>query len=156
MVEAFRNGRLPTNDQIDKTLRYFLDHSPVDVHKLSPEGRSFVQDAKDIIETARLMVQQKNADELLQNFIWHTRAIDSQKLKTNGLNEALPTESLKSDADKGNSPRSTVLHIHLLNFSGSCTAPSYPPFYHPHQLGGSKTTLRYLSHRCRSPLQRSY
>ena len=106
VVEAFRNGRLPTNDQIDKTLRYFLDHSPVDVHKLSPEGRSFVQDAKDIIETARLMVQQKNADELLQNFIWHTRAIDSQKLKTNGLNEALPTESLKSDADKGN----TTLH----------------------------------------------
>ena len=63
VVEAFRNGRLPTNDQIDKTLRYILDHSPVDVHKLSPEGRNFVQDAKDILETARLMVRQKNADE---------------------------------------------------------------------------------------------
>ena len=101
VVEAFRNGRLPTNDQIDKTLRYILDHSPVDVHKLSPEGRNFVQDAKDILETARLMVRQKNADELLQNFIWHTRAVDSQKLKTNGLNDALPTENLKSDTDKG-------------------------------------------------------
>ena len=101
VVEAFRNGRLPTNDQIDKTLRYILDHSPVDIHKLSPEGRNFVQDAKDIIETARLMVREKNNDELLQNFIWHTRAVDSQKLKTNGLNGAIPTEGLKSDTDKG-------------------------------------------------------
>lgn len=108
VVEAFRNGRLPTNGQIDKTLKYILDHSPVDVHELSPEGRKFVQDAKDIIGTARVMVHEKNNDELLQNFIWHTRAIDSQKLKTNGFNEALPTESLKSDADKGNTtvPRS--------------------------------------------------
>ena len=102
VVEAFRNGRLPTNDQIDKTLRYILDHSPVDVQKLSPEGRNFVQDTKDILETARLMVHQKNADQLLQNFIWHTRALDSQKLKTNGSNEALPVESLKSDTDQGN------------------------------------------------------
>lgn len=101
-MEAFRNGRLPTNNQIDKTLQYILDHSPVDVHKLSPEGRKFVQDAKDIIETARLMVHQKNADELLQNFIWHTRAVDSQKLRTNGLNDALHAESLKSDTDQGN------------------------------------------------------
>ena len=102
MVEAFRNGRLPTNAQIDKTLQYILDHSPVDVHKLSPEGKNLVQDIKDILETSRLMVHQKNADQLLQNFIWHTRAVDSQKLKTNGLNEAPPDESLKSDTDQGN------------------------------------------------------
>jgi Family of unknown function (DUF5923) len=55
-VGAFRNDRLPTKNQIDKTLRYILDHSPVDVHKLSPEGRNFIQDAKDILETACVMV----------------------------------------------------------------------------------------------------
>jgi hypothetical protein len=155
VIEAFRDGRLPTNVQIDKTLRYILDHSPVDVHKLSPEGRKFVQNAKDIIETARLMVHQKNADELLQNFIWHTRTVDSQKLKTNGLSDAVPIESLKSDADKG---ITTVpgLSYHLLNFSVRRTAPSHPPFHYSHQLGSPKTTLRYLSHRCRYPLQRSY
>ncbi|KAF8812610.1 hypothetical protein BYT27DRAFT_7207628, partial [Phlegmacium glaucopus] len=85
-IEAFRNGHLPTNTQIDKALQYILDHSPVDVHKLSPEGRKLVQ---DIIGTARTMVQEKNADQLLQNFIWHTRKVDSQKLKHNGLNETL-------------------------------------------------------------------
>ena len=155
MVEAFRNGRLPTNNQIDKTLQYILDHSPVDVHKLSPEGRKFVQDAKDIIETARLMVHQKNADELLQNFIWHTRAVDSQKLRTNGLNDSLPVESLKSDTDQGNAIVH-VFQITFINFSRSRPAPSHPPFYYPHQLGSPKTTLRFLGHRSRSPLQRSY
>ncbi|KAF8813294.1 hypothetical protein BYT27DRAFT_7239437 [Phlegmacium glaucopus] len=85
-IEAFRNGHLPTNTQIDKALQYILDHCPVDVHKLSPEGRKLVQ---DIIGTARTMVQEKNADQLLQNFIWHTREVDSQKLKHNGLNETL-------------------------------------------------------------------
>ena len=102
MVEAFRNCRLPTNDQIDKTLQYILDHSPVDVHKLSPEGRKLVQDTKDIIGTARMMVQEKNADQLLQNFIWHTRVVDPPNFKTNGLKEGLPGESLRSDSDKGN------------------------------------------------------
>lgn len=102
VVEAFRNGRLPTNDQIDKTLQYILDHYPIDLHKLSPEGRHLVQNTQDIIGTARLMVQQKNADDLLQSFLWHTRAVESSKLKTNDLNEALPNETLKSDVDQGN------------------------------------------------------
>ena len=57
-----------------------------------------MQDAKDILETTRLMVRQKNADELLQYFLWHTGAVDSQKLKTDGINDALP-DGLKSDSE---------------------------------------------------------
>jgi hypothetical protein len=115
VLEAFRNGRLPTNDQIDKTLQYILDHSPIDVHKLSPEGRSLVQDTQDIIGTARLIVQQKNADQLLQRFLWHTGAVDSQRLKPNGLNEALPIETLKSDSDQAVRHLRTLLSIILTN-----------------------------------------
>ncbi|KAF8805918.1 hypothetical protein BYT27DRAFT_7191832 [Phlegmacium glaucopus] len=115
VVEAFRNGRLPTNTQIDKALQYILDHSPVDVHKLSPEGRKLVQDTKDIIGTARVVVQEKNADQLLQNFIWHTREVDSQKLKYNGLNEGLPVESSKSDSEKAVQHLRTLLSIILTN-----------------------------------------
>ena len=73
MIQAFRNGRLPSNQQIDETLKYVLDHSPVDQTKLSPEGRKLVQDTRDIIDTARLIVVEKNKDELFQNFFWHTK-----------------------------------------------------------------------------------
>ena len=53
VIQAFRSGRMPTNAQIDETLSYVRDHPPVDVSKLSPEGRKLTEDARDIIETVR-------------------------------------------------------------------------------------------------------
>ncbi|TDL17145.1 hypothetical protein BD410DRAFT_682420, partial [Rickenella mellea] len=73
VIKAFLQGRMPDNQQIDQTLAYVRDHSPIHVNKLSPEGKKFIQDLRDIVETARLMVAEKNADELFRNFIWHTR-----------------------------------------------------------------------------------
>jgi exopolyphosphatase/pppGpp-phosphohydrolase len=58
---------MPDNKQIDETLLYVKNTSPVEIEKLSPDGRKLIQDARDIVETARLMVQEKNADELFQN-----------------------------------------------------------------------------------------
>lgn len=77
VISALRDGRTPSNAQIDSTLAYALAHSPVDVAKLSPDGQRLIVDARDIIETARLIVVKKNADELFQNFLWHTRAVDA-------------------------------------------------------------------------------
>lgn len=73
VLNAFRESRMPSNEQIDSTLKYVLSHSPVPETELSSEGRKLISDTRDIIETARLMVKEKNADELFQNFIWHTR-----------------------------------------------------------------------------------
>jgi hypothetical protein len=39
----------------------------VEIDKLSPNGRKLIQDAHDIIETARMMMQDKNTDELPQS-----------------------------------------------------------------------------------------
>jgi hypothetical protein len=80
-IEAFRIGRMPSNEQIDCALQYVLDHSLVDTSKLSSEGKKLSQDTRDIIETAREMVRQKNADELFQQFIWHTREVDREGMK---------------------------------------------------------------------------
>ncbi|TFK35771.1 hypothetical protein BDQ12DRAFT_307288 [Crucibulum laeve] len=102
VIEAFRQGRLPSNAQIDETLQYALSHSPVTVDKLSPDGKKLIQDTQYIIETARQMVQEKNADELLQNFIWHTRdtgdAFADRDLK-GGLKDASPVDQDKARED---------------------------------------------------------
>ncbi|KAG9310445.1 hypothetical protein JVU11DRAFT_9586 [Chiua virens] len=82
VIEALRQGRMPNNTQIDKALSYLRHAEPVAVNKLSPDGRKLIQDCRDIIETARLIVKSKNADELFQNFIWHTREIDSESVIT--------------------------------------------------------------------------
>ncbi|KDR71966.1 hypothetical protein GALMADRAFT_253273 [Galerina marginata CBS 339.88] len=112
VIDAFRKGKLPSNAQIDRTLQHVLDHSPVDVNKLSPEGRKLVQDTREIISTARTIVQEKNGDELFQNFVWHTRDVDVDHFKqaSGELNEKLPVDSTKAQED-GNE---AVKHLRTL------------------------------------------
>ncbi|KIM83645.1 hypothetical protein PILCRDRAFT_69340, partial [Piloderma croceum F 1598] len=98
VIEAFRQVRMPDNKQIDETLLYVKNTSPVDIDQLSPDGRKLIQDARDIIETARLMVQEKNADELFQNFVWHTRDVDVSHAKKDP-NEVLPVDKDKAKDD---------------------------------------------------------
>ena len=102
VIEAFRNGRLPDNAQIDETLQYIGSHSPVDIHQLSPDGQKLIADARDIIETARLIVKEKNADELFQNFVWHTEGTDFSKAKVD-TDAATPVSKgqVKQDGRQG-------------------------------------------------------
>jgi hypothetical protein len=119
---------MPDNKQIDETLKYVIDHSPVDTSKLSPEGQQLIQDARDIIETARLMVAEKNADELFQNFVCHTRAAEWDNAKKDP-NELLPVDKQKAndDAKLGlliycSQLYCRILHYHIAN---SCPTPSH-------------------------------
>jgi hypothetical protein len=95
VIEAFHQGRMPDNKQIDETLKYIIDHSP---SKLSHDGQQLVQDTRDIIEAARVIVAEKNADELFQNFVWHTRDVDLENMKKD-LNEVLPVDQKKANVD---------------------------------------------------------
>lgn len=95
MIQAFRQGRMPDNTQINSALSYLRDHAgPVDVQKLSPDGQKLIHDCREIVETARLIVKQKNADELFQSFVWHTRDADA------GTAEAVGEEAPEVDRDK--------------------------------------------------------
>jgi hypothetical protein len=115
-IQAFRDGRLPDNAQIDHTLKYVLNHSIFDLDKLSPEGRKLVQDCKDIIETARIIVKDKNSDELFQNFIWHTRQVDADKLKRD-QKDVLPENQPDTATDKDQAVHHlrTLLNLILTN-----------------------------------------
>ncbi|KAG8928965.1 hypothetical protein FRC02_006163 [Tulasnella sp. 418] len=115
VIEAFRAGKMPDNQQIDETLRYVEEHSPVEIKKLSPDGRRLIQDAKDIIETARLIVKHKNADELFQNFVAHTNDTNFQKAKVGS--EAIPVdkEDVKKDGRQAVEHLRTLLTLVLTN-----------------------------------------
>ncbi|KIM74590.1 hypothetical protein PILCRDRAFT_14356 [Piloderma croceum F 1598] len=95
VIEAFRQGCMPDNKQIDETLLYVKDTSTVEIDKLSPNGRKLIQDAHDIVETTWLMVQEKNADEL---FVWHTRDVDVSQM-TKDPDEVLPVDKSKTKDD---------------------------------------------------------
>jgi hypothetical protein len=75
----------------------------VTLEKLSAEGRKLVQDTRDIIDTASLLVEEKNADELFQAFVWHTRTLELDTLKPGDLGEGVDVnqEKLKKDGEQG-------------------------------------------------------
>ncbi|KAG1792741.1 uncharacterized protein HD556DRAFT_1377609 [Suillus plorans] len=115
VIEAFRQGRMPDNHQIDETLQYLLKSSPVDESKLSQDGRKLVQDSREIIETARIIVNEKNADELFQNFIWNTRDVSLDSVKTDP--SAVAPDHPKIDEDRQTAVRHlrTILSLILTN-----------------------------------------
>ncbi|MBW0513033.1 hypothetical protein O181_052748 [Austropuccinia psidii MF-1] len=78
IIQAFRLGKYPSNKQIDDSLNYTLNHSPIDTSKLSSDGKQLIQDFKQIIKTLQVIVKKNNVDELMQNFLFHTRHVDSE------------------------------------------------------------------------------
>lgn len=116
VIEAFKASRMPSNEQIDGTLKYVLNHSPVPENELSSEGKKLINDTRDIIETARLIVKEKNADELFQNFVWHTRDTSLDKAKKDP-NEVIPVDKdkAKSDGQQAVAHLRTLLSLILTN-----------------------------------------
>lgn len=102
VIEAFRNGKMPDNRQIDETLAYVGQHSFIDIKQLSPDGQKLISDSRDIVETARLIVKNKNADELFQNFVYHTSGTDFNKAKVD-TDAATPitTDQAQKDGQQG-------------------------------------------------------
>jgi hypothetical protein len=147
---------MPDNKQIDETLQYVKNTSPVEIDQLSSDGRKLIQDVRDIIETARLIVQEKNADELLQNFVWHTRDVDITEAKKDP-NEVLPVdgEKAKDDGQTGafsrfffdyiivclliNSSRMQLLNIFARSSLSSSPIPKFANFS-PISLSSAETS----------------
>ncbi|WWC93737.1 hypothetical protein V866_000573 [Kwoniella sp. B9012] len=114
VVEAFRDGRLPDNHQIDKALSYAVSHSPVETQKLSPEGRELIEDFRDIIETARAIVAEKNADELFQNAVWASYSGDASRAKQSGV-VPVSKDDAKADANQAAAHLRVLITLFLTN-----------------------------------------
>ncbi|KAI0744977.1 hypothetical protein C8Q76DRAFT_764414 [Earliella scabrosa] len=113
---AMKESRLPTNDQIDAILAHFSDHTLSNPDRLSPDGQKLVQDTADIFDTLRALVREKNADEVLQNFVWHTRDVNYDGAKKDP-NEVLPVEGekVKNDGQQAVQHLRTLLSLVFTN-----------------------------------------
>ncbi|KAH6911282.1 hypothetical protein BKA70DRAFT_1220304 [Coprinopsis sp. MPI-PUGE-AT-0042] len=119
VIQAFRQGRMPSNTQIDQTLDFVLKHEPVPTKQLSHDGQKLVQDIRDIIHTAKLMVSEKNADELFQNFVWHTQGASEEVNVQSIVGEAKGTvpdaEKAKKDGEDAVKHLRTLMTLVLTN-----------------------------------------
>jgi hypothetical protein len=61
--------------------------------KLSAEGQGLVQDFREVVEQAKILLLTKNEGDLLQDFIWQTQQLD-------GGNASTPNAPLSKDEAK--------------------------------------------------------
>ena len=86
IYQAFANGKVPSNQQIDVALNSFLQSRALasPSKKLSSEGQGLVADVKEVIVQAKNLLLSKNEGELLQDFIWETQHLDGGNAKLPG------------------------------------------------------------------------
>jgi len=86
IINAFQNGKVPSNDQIDVALNSFLESKALSSpsEKLSPEGRTLVADVKNLVKQAKHLLLSKNDGNLLQDFIWQTQQFDPKAVSVPG------------------------------------------------------------------------
>ncbi|KKY23932.1 hypothetical protein UCRPC4_g02745 [Phaeomoniella chlamydospora] len=78
IYEAFSNGKVPSNKQIDVALNSFIESPALSQpsKKLSEEGRALLADVKDVVEKAKILLLTKNEGNVLQDFIWQCQKLD--------------------------------------------------------------------------------
>ncbi|KAF2762590.1 hypothetical protein EJ05DRAFT_506299 [Pseudovirgaria hyperparasitica] len=86
IYSAFANGKAPSNKQIDIALNSFLASKPISApsKKLSPEGQKLVEDFRDVVTKAKLLLLTKNSGNVLQDFIWQTQQLGEVDVKAPG------------------------------------------------------------------------
>ncbi|TDL17822.1 hypothetical protein BD410DRAFT_793854 [Rickenella mellea] len=112
VIQAFRNGRMPDNAQVDEILVYLQHHSLVDESKLSPEGKKLADDLRSIGETARQLVKEKNGDEVLQQFFYHT---SGAQLHPKPVDAPISEQEARKDGQEALQHLRTLLQLLLTN-----------------------------------------
>ncbi|KAF3388708.1 hypothetical protein F1880_004178 [Penicillium rolfsii] len=97
---TFKNSKLPSNKQCDVALNSALASKALSSpsNELSSEGKVLIQDLRNVIEQAKLLLLTKNEGELLQEFIWQAQQISANDVQ--GPNVPLSKETGQQDANK--------------------------------------------------------
>ncbi|KAK5119027.1 hypothetical protein LTR62_000238 [Meristemomyces frigidus] len=84
IYEAFANGKVPSNKQIDVAMNSALEWNELrsPSKKLSTEGQQLVGDLRRVIEESKILLLSKNEGNLLQDFIWQTQNIGAGNAST--------------------------------------------------------------------------
>ncbi|KIY66782.1 hypothetical protein CYLTODRAFT_444462 [Cylindrobasidium torrendii FP15055 ss-10] len=118
-INAIRDSRLPSNKQLDAWLDYAITHPPLDISDLSKDGQGLVHDVQDILKTLRSLIQEKNGDELIQEWIWGTRVVDGQTfaggVKGKGAETIPDKDKVKEDASTASQHVRSLVHLVLTN-----------------------------------------
>ncbi|CAO3663849.1 unnamed protein product [Rhizopus stolonifer] len=78
-LSSVKQGRLPTNQQINACIGKFLNSRVIRSQTISEDGQLILKDIQDLLVAVQKALFIKNSDELFQSMIYHTKnARDSQ------------------------------------------------------------------------------
>ncbi|KAI8645155.1 hypothetical protein BD408DRAFT_362091 [Parasitella parasitica] len=74
-VQSMREGKLPSNEQLDKVINRLLSSKSIETnkHHMSADGQLLLKDFQELLLTFQRALQTKNRDELFQSMIYHVR-----------------------------------------------------------------------------------
>lgn len=101
---AFSNGKLPSNNQIDVALNSFVNHKKLKTpnEKLSSEGKVILEDFRHVVEEAKRLLLVKNGDQALQEFIWNATQLNQKGgLQTGVPGAPVDKDTASRDAQQG-------------------------------------------------------
>lgn len=115
---AFQNGKLPSNKQIDIALTSFANHKKLKEpsSKLSDEGKSLVQEFRNVVEEAKRLILTKNHDQVIQEFTWN-----ASHLRDTGVPNAttpenpVSKEEMNAHAEQANEGLKTLGQLIITN-----------------------------------------
>ncbi|TPX66724.1 hypothetical protein SpCBS45565_g04267 [Spizellomyces sp. 'palustris'] len=85
-IEALREGKLPTNEQLLSLIDKILDSESIKKreHLLSEEGHIAWQDFEQLLQHVKEVIDTKNRDEVIQRFVWHVRLAAKTRAEQQG------------------------------------------------------------------------
>lgn len=83
---GFQNGKVPSNRQIDVALNTLLKSEVIaqPPQELSNDGKLLLEDLRNVIEQAKVLVLSKNYGELFQQFLWETKQVTAENANVPG------------------------------------------------------------------------
>lgn len=117
MLRAFSKAYLPSNKQTIVHLRTLLSSgilNPSRPTTLSPSGRALTRTVKQFIEQVIVLLQNKNSNNQLQDFIWYLRKANVD-IDTSAVRDTVVKGKGKADAAATVESLHTIFSIAMLN-----------------------------------------
>ncbi|KKZ61692.1 hypothetical protein EMCG_03801 [[Emmonsia] crescens] len=116
IYSAFKNGKVPSNKQIDIALNSLLASdalsSPPD--NLSLDGHTLIKDVRDVIENAKRLILVKNQGNLIQELIWDLEHI-GERTTTQTPGISVDRDNVKQDRTRATEGLQTLVTLLVTN-----------------------------------------
>ncbi|KAI0071485.1 hypothetical protein K474DRAFT_1668982 [Panus rudis PR-1116 ss-1] len=120
IIAAFDAGKLPSQQQINAFIDWLLNSALTQVEpssdggELSAQGKTLVQDVRDLLNAYKLVGEHKNGDDLIQEALWHLTQAD---ISSTSMKGDVDTEKASQDARALARAIKTVMRIVWTNFA---------------------------------------